>query len=210
MIDKLVVHLKNIIFFKIVVYTIIILILGVIIPMFITDLKKAYDRKQKALSFLRETTLKIESIHDFEEKIVVLNDDYNKLVGGIENLSCSMQTKFINFIEALAPKYQLFEPVIIKISKGYESDDSLINNGYVKMNYYTADIMFKAMDSLQLLTVANEIYNNMPYGAITLNTHIRSIDALTPDIIEALSVDKPPALLEVKIQILLRDIIYDK
>jgi hypothetical protein len=210
MLDKLVVHLKNIIFFKIVIYLLLVVSFALLIPIFITDLEKASQRKQKANSFLRETTLRIESIKDFEEKIDTLNNNYSELLTSNNDSLCSKRTKFINEVEFLTQKYQLFEPITIKISQGFEGENSLANNGNIRINYYTADINFKASDPNQLLIITQDLYNIMPSGSVVLSSNLRSIDALTPEIIEALTTTKTPELLEVKIKILLRDIIYEK
>ncbi len=210
MLDRLVVHLKNIIFFKIIIYLLLIIILALLIPVFTNDLEKSSQRKEKANSFLREAALQIESIRDFEEKIVTLNNDYNSLITSTQDLDCTRRTKFINTVESFTTKYELFEPVSIKISKGFDGETSLANNGNVKISYHTADINFKTLDPYQLLNITRDLYSIIPQGSVVLSSNFRSIDALTPEIINELTPTKAPELLEVKIKILLRDIVYEK
>jgi len=207
MLDKLVVHLKNIIFFKIIIYLLLIISLALLIPVFTNDLEKSSQRKQKANSFLREAALQIESIKDFEDKIVTINNDYNSLITSTEDLDCIRRTEFINTVESLATKYGLFEPISIKISKGFDGETSFANNENVKISYHTADIHFKTLDPYQLLNITHDLRGIIPQGSVVLSSNLRSIDALTPEIINELTPTKAPELLEVKIKILLRDII---
>ena len=210
MLDKLVVHLKNIIFFKIIIYLLLIICLALLIPVFTNDLEKSSQRKQKANSFLREAALQIESIKDFEDKIVTINNDYNSLITSTEDLDCIRRTEFINTVESLSTKYGLFEPISIKISKGFDGETSFANNENVKISYHTADIHFKTLDPYQLLNITHDLRGIIPQGSVVLSSNLRSIDALTPEIINELTPTKAPELLEVKIKILLRDIVYEK
>ena len=210
MLDKLVVHLKNIIFFKIIIYLLLIICLALLIPVFTNDLEKSSQRKQKANSFLREAALQIESIKDFEDKIVTINNDYNSLITSTEDLDCIGRTEFINTVESLSTKYGLFEPISIKISKGFDGETSFANNENVKISYHTADIHFKTLDPYQLLNITHDLRSIIPQGSVVLSSNLRSIDALTPEIINELTPTKAPELLEVKIKILLRDIVYEK
>ena len=210
MIDKLVVHLKNIIFFKIIIYLLFIITLALLIPIFITDLEKAAQRKQKANTFLRETTLQIESINDFQEKIIALNNDYKSLLIMTKDVSCSNRTRFIKAVESFTTKYQLFEPISIKISKGFEGENSLANYGNIKIDYHTADINFKTLDPYHLLIITQDLCGIMPPGSVVLSSNLRSINVLTPEIIDTLTTAKAPELLDVQVKIILRDIVYEK
>lgn len=210
MLDKLVVHLKNIIFFKTIVYLLLITAIALLIPIFTRDLEKASQRKLRANSFLREASLQIESIKDFEDKIVALNNDYNSLIASTEDLACVKRTKFINMVKSFTTKYELFEPISIKMSKGFDQESSLANNEHVKIDYHTADIQFKTLDPYHLLTITQDLCSIMPQGSVVLSSNLRSIDALTPEIINELTTAKAPELLEVKVKILLRDIVYEK
>ena len=210
MIDKLVIHLKNIIFFKIIIYLLFVISLALLIPIFISDLEKAAQRKQKANTFLREATLQIESINDFEEKIITLNNDYNSLLTSTQDLSCSNRTRFINAVESFTTKYQLFDPISIKISKGFEGGNSLPSNGNIKIDYHTADINFKTLNPYHLLIITQDLCGIMPAGSVVLSSSLRSINVLTPEIIDTLTTAKAPELFDVKVKILLRDIVYEK
>jgi hypothetical protein len=50
----------------------------------------------------------------------------------------------------------------------------------------------------------------MPAGSVVLSSSLRSINVLTPEIIDTLTTAKAPELFDVKVKILLRDIVYEK
>ena len=79
-----------------------------------------------------------------EEKIVALNNDYNSLTTSTEDLDCTKRAKFIKIVESFTAKYELFEPISIKITKGFDGEIFLANNEHIKISYHTADIHFKA------------------------------------------------------------------
>mgnify|MGYP003534075911 FL=1 len=50
----------------------------------------------------------------------------------------------------------------------------------------------------------------MPAGSVVISCGTIMIDSLTPEIIASLNTIKAPELLDAKIKILLRDIVYEK
>jgi len=50
----------------------------------------------------------------------------------------------------------------------------------------------------------------LPYRSIVTSTNIRSIEALTPDIISKLNTKNTPGFLDITMHIQLREIIYEK
>ncbi|GAB4167246.1 MAG: hypothetical protein Tsb006_6400 [Rickettsiaceae bacterium] len=210
MLDRFAVHLKNVIFFKAVVYTLLAVILGLLIPIFKSDVEKLVTKRQKATTFLQDTTFKLESIADFEEKVLSINERYNALVKDRGELGCVERTKFLNDVKRLSTKYGLFEPINIKIFQGFEGVNFPGNSVHLKMNYYTADIQFRVTNLYQILSICADIYNAMPQGAAVISQNIHAIEALTPRVIETLNTDKAPDNLEVRIKILLRNIVYEQ
>ena len=154
--------------------------------------------------------MQIESINDFQEKIIALNNDYKSLLIMTKDVSCSNRTRFIKAVESFTTKYQLFEPISIKISKGFEGENSLANYGNIKIDYHTADINFKTLDPYHLLIITQDLCGIMPPGSVVLSSNLRSINVLTPEIIDTLTTAKAPELLDVQVKILLRDIVYEK
>jgi hypothetical protein len=78
------------------------------------------------------------------------------------------------------------------------------------MNNYNIKIAFKVKDHITMLMLCNDLYNMLPHGSIITDTNIKSIDALTPDVISKLNTKNTPGLLDVTMNIKLREIIYEK
>ena len=108
MLDKLVIHLKNIIFFKVIIYIVLAIILFILMPIFKEDLAKAANRKQESQTFLKAATLKLKSIIDFEDKILDTNAKYKKLMNNSGSSFCFERTTLINHMRLLSKKHNLF------------------------------------------------------------------------------------------------------
>lgn len=209
MLNRLLIHLKNIIFFKLTIYLLTIIFLVVVVPIFIDDLDKSKERKRKANDFLQETSLKIRSIDNFEEKLVELDKSYRNLTNAKMNLACEKRHKFIIDVEEISNKNQL-EKISVRTTKGYNDKDFFPDVGNVKLSYHIADITFKAQNYIQFLSIIREIFEIMPTGSVVISCSTMMIDSLTPEIIASLTTKKAPELLDAKIKILLRDIVYEK
>lgn len=209
MLNRLLIHLKNVIFFKLTIYLLMIIFLVVIIPTFIDDLDKSKERKRKANDFLQETSLKIQSIDNFEEKLVELDKAYRNLTNSKINLACEKRHKLITDVEEISNKNRL-EKISVRITKGYNDKDFFPDIGNVKLSYHIADITFKAQDYIQFLSIIRDIFEIMPAGSVVISCGTIMIDSLTPEIIATLNTIKAPELLDAKIKILLRDIVYEK
>ena len=88
MLDKVVIHLKNIIFFKLVVYTISIVLLGVLIPEFQDQLVKSLHGKERAEILFNQSIIQLNSIVEFEQKIPEINLQYKELLANSNNKIC--------------------------------------------------------------------------------------------------------------------------
>jgi hypothetical protein len=70
MLDKLIIHLKNIIFFKAVLYIITAIILFTLIPVFSDDLEDSLAKNKQSYSLLQTSKTRLASIANFEDKIL--------------------------------------------------------------------------------------------------------------------------------------------
>ena len=209
MLNKLVTHLKNIIFFKLVVYTILIIALFTLVKIFQEDLASSTGKHKRSYSFLQNATIKLESIIDFDDKILETNKKYNQLVEDSTRLECVSHFNLINNIQSISSEYQLFEPIDITISKIFDNELLLNTNGHIKLNYYEMDIHFKATNNFELLDIAQQIYQRLPQGSVVMSTNIHTIDAITPQIIDQLNATNSPGFLDVRMKIHLREIAYE-
>lgn len=208
MLDKLVVHLKNIIFFKAIIYILIIIILSISIPIIQNNLNISFLKKQKANVYLQDVALKLESIADFKSKIIEINKYFNFLVNENKDPSCTLRIKFVDDIKKLGTKYQLFEPIKITSSRIYSADMNLTSTNHLEISYYTVDVNLKVSDYSQYLMLTNDLYSLMPLGSVILTTNITEIEGLSPSTIEKLNLKKAPDNIELTITILLRNVVH--
>ena len=165
MLDKLVIHLKNIIFFKAIIYVVIAIVLFILMPIFKEDLAKSANRQLESQAFLSAATLKLESIKDFEDKILATNEKYKKLMKHAAAPSCFERNKLISNMSLLSERHQLFEPIKIKITRNFDGKNIPNTNGHIQIHYYDIKINFKASDYYSLLTIIREIYLLLPAGS---------------------------------------------
>lgn len=209
MLNKLIIHLKNIIFFKAVIYIITIIIMVTLIPIVSKDLAKSSQKNKKSYNLLQSSKSKLNTIIDFENNMLYTKDNFNSLIKRAKHQGCIDRTNLINQISSLNAKYNLFEPIFIRISRLF--DDEGIHNptSNVKMNYYEAKIIFKSSHYYTTLMICSELYNMMPTGSIVTNTEFTSIDGLDLNTVSKLNTKTSPGTTEVKMYIQLREIIYE-
>lgn len=210
MLDKLVIHLKNIIFFKAIIYIVLAIILFILMPIFKEDLAKAANRKQESQTFLKAATLKLESIIDFEDKILDTNAKYKKLMNNSGSPSCFERTTLINHMSLLSKKHNLFEPIKIRVIRNFDTKNTPNTNGHIQIHYYKVGIKFKTSNYRSLLTIIREICSLLPPGAVVQHTKIQKSRALTPKIITKLNTKSSPGLINATMRIQLREIAYEK
>lgn len=209
MLNKIIVNLKNIIFFKLVLYATFTIILFILIPTFTNDLTNASQKKQKAYTYLESATIKLESIVDFEIKVTEINNSYQKLKDRPKETECSERNKLVNNIKLLSTKYQLFEPINIRVIKAYNINKAPNTNGHVQLNYYNVALKFKTSNYSTLLLLFNDIIYLLPKGAVVEKIEINKMDILTPEIISNLTSSGDPDIIDVKMNIKLREIVYE-
>jgi hypothetical protein len=200
MLDKLVIHLKNIIFFKAIIYIVMAIILFILMPIFKEDLAKSSNRQLESQAFLSSATLKLESIRDFKDKIVNTNKKYKNLMKNSAAPSCFERNTLISNMSLLSEKHQLFEPIQIKIIRNFDSNNIPNTNGHIQIHYYDININFKATNYHSLLSIIREIYLLLPTGSTVTNTEIETLQVLTPDIINQLNTNQSPGLINIDIK----------
>jgi hypothetical protein len=211
MIDKIVIHLKNVIFFKATIYITLTIILFILLPQYIEDFYANLDRKDRSEAALQAATLKSESLADFESKILEANDRYKKLINNPDPQLCIEITNLINYMNLLSQKHDLFEPIKINVTRNFENNNDVRDiNGHIRVYYYNIDITLNAPDYSVLLAIIREIGLFLPAGALIESTKIQKIDILTPNFINKLNTKKSPDLIAAQIHIQLKKIAYEK
>ncbi|PCJ29851.1 MAG: hypothetical protein COA94_00395 [Rickettsiales bacterium] len=210
MLYKLIIHLKNIIFFKVIIYVIGLVLLFVLIPIFQESYEQALQRKEKSTKFLKSTALKLDSIMDFEDKILGVNNDYLRLIKNSGKIGCAQRAKLLKNLKPLSEKYKLFEPMNISLLRYVGHESAFKTNSNIKINLYVLEVNFTAANYNIILRILRDIYRMLPKRSNVADISVNKVEGLTPDIISKLNYDRAPGELDVKIKIYLREIVYEK
>lgn len=209
MLDKLIIHLKNIIFFKAVIYIIITIILFSLIPVFSDDLQASLAKNKQSYNLLQASKSRLASIMNFQSDILDTKENYNDLIAKAKHYPCLDRTELINRISTLNAKYSLFEPIFIRISRKFDNEITQNYASNIKINNYEIKISFKSKDHMSMIMICNDLYKMLPYGSVVRSTSIKELNALTPDIIGKLNTKNAPGRIGVKMKIQLREIVYE-
>ncbi|MGC0372195.1 MAG: hypothetical protein DGJ47_000902 [Rickettsiaceae bacterium] len=210
MLNKLLVHLKNVLFFKVVVYLLVFIGLILLIPIFENDLKNAQTSQDKSKIFLQTIANKLDSIDDFKSEIISINNRYNELVNMMDDPYCEERLMLMSYIASLGKKYKLQKPINQTISRSYQYEDSVTTNHSLAIEYHIIDLYFSVKDVRQLLIISQDLYSSLPKGSVVLEQSINKIEEITPKIAASLTPGVRPSLISVKIKIMLRHVIYQK
>mgnify|MGYP003402393917 CR=1 FL=1 len=210
MLDKIIINLKNRIFFKTVTYLIFIVLLGSLVPIFQEELVKSSKRKRKAQDFLSQANIQLGSIQLFEEQINETNLKYKELLSNPGKKGCSDRTDLIQNLDTLSKKYNLYDPIKVEISRLFEDASIQNKNAEIKLHDYEAIISFRANTNEEVIKLSNDICTLLPHGALVISTSVKKIEALTPEIIDALSTEGFSGLINVSIKVRLREIVYEQ
>ena len=210
MLNKLLVHLKNILFFKFTIYLLTLIGLILLIPIFEENLQNAKNNKDKSQVFLQNIANKLSSIETFKSEMNNINNRYNDLMNLREDLYCKERLNLINQIVILAKAYQLTKPIHYSISRSYEYEDSLTKAHHLAIQYYDLDLSFDVVDDNQLFSITRDLYNLLPEGSIVLEQVVNKSEEINPELALMLQKGIQPNLINVKIKIMLRYVIYNK
>jgi hypothetical protein len=180
------------------------------IPSFREDLQKSSLRKEKAQRFLAQTTIALNSIVEFEEKIAETNLKYKELINNSGEQGCADRQNLLQNAALLSKKYNLYEPIKVEIARSFEAGPVQKKNSEVKLNNYQAIINFSVSSSLEVMNLSKDICTLLPPGSLVLKAEVRKNQTLTPEIINKLSPNGAPGLIDVSMIVLLRDVIYEK
>lgn len=210
MLDKLVVHLKNVLFFKTVIYFLITVGISVLIPIFKADLIKTNAKYEQTLKYLSQASLKLSSATDFENKILTANKKYAKTIKEADHYrGCAERKSLIRSIEAISRDTVLSEPINVEISKLLDNRKET-TIGKASLDTYVLNVNFTTPNIHSFLQLSNKILQLLPRGASVVSINIDSFEALSPDMVKNLSPSKPVNLLQAHFEIYLRELAYEK
>lgn len=209
MLNKLVIHLKNIIFFKLVIYTLLALGLLLLAPVFKKNLAKSIEQKEKATVILNNVKHKLTLIKEFSDEVEETITQYDLLITDKIDLGCQKTTQFIKQLMNLNTQYKLLAPITYSLSNNYDYKESITSHN-IMIECNILDIEFTASDQSQLALIQKNIYDILPTGSVILEEYIKTLDAITPSMIDQLEHNYSPNLLKIKIKLMLRNAKYKK
>jgi hypothetical protein len=210
MLDKLVVHLKNILFFKATVYIItIIILISVVAPLLTSGLLQASHRKEQSKLALTQAEQKLQSIKEFEKNIEQTTLDFNELVQSSKHQGCFNRNYFINSLKPLEHKHNLAIPISIGLSRIFADQPTKKNNDQIRVNDYEVIIDFQT-DKSTVLSMIEDICATLPAGSIITDVEIKKISVITPSFVTSLSTKNSPGLFKVKVRAHLREVVYEE
>lgn len=209
MFDNLIMHLKNIIFFKVTTYLILTIALFVLMPRFSKDLESNVIKNEKAYKLLQTTRQRVQIIDDFHESISKVRLEYKNLIEKTQTQGCLDRGALVKEIAKLNEKYSLFEPIFVRIYRNFDYDE-ISNSPNIRVDNYDMKLAFRCKDYETILMLSKDLYSLLPVGSVVINTKIQQRDGLDPDDISKLNTKRSPGLLQVSMNILLREVVYEK
>lgn len=211
MLEKLIIHLKNIIFFKSVTYLTIIILLALAIPKLQEQLEKSIENKKKAQNFLQQAALQLNSILEFEDKIAETNTKFEALVANSSKEGCSIRKNLANDLKILSQKYSLAKPIKIETFRLFDTNSDKNKTSDISLQNFEVFLDFNVNSEQQLIELCKDICSILPKGTIIEHTEIKRITVLTPQIIsDLLASTTEPGLIQVSMKLHLREILYNR
>lgn len=209
MLNNLVIHLKNIIFFKLVIYALLVLGLLLLAPVFKENLAKSVAQKEKAIAILDNVKHKLTLITESSDQVEETITQYDLLITDKIDLGCKKTTQFIKQLMNLNTQYKLLAPITYSLSNNYDYKESITSHN-ITIECNIIDIEFTVSNQNQFILVQKNIYDILPAGSVILEEHIETLDTITPSMIEQLERNYSPNLLRIKIKLMLRNAKYKK
>lgn len=209
MLNNLVIHLKNIIFFKLVIYALLVLGLLLLAPVFKENLAKSVAQKEKAIAILDNVKHKLTLITKSSNQVEETITQYDLLITDKIDLGCKKTTQFIKQLMNLNTQYKLLAPITYSLSNNYDYKESITSHN-ITIECNIIDIDFTVSNQNQFILVQKNIYDILPAGSVILEEHIETLDTITPSMIEQLERNYSPNLLRIKIKLMLRNAKYKK
>lgn len=211
--DKLIIHLKNVLFFKAVIYVLLIIGLVSVNPMANNQIEDLLQKRDRARTFLEQATLKLQSIQDFEGRIMDIHSRYKDLSEINGKKGCRERSKFIkrmNHFLAKTYNKNSFDDFKIVVREVRSLSSGTRETQNIGIKPYEGIITLKAKNYYEFSRFIEYMSNNLPVGSIITKCEIENQKTLTPDIISQLSEYTKPLLFDAKISVLFREINYDQ
>ncbi|WP_316353300.1 hypothetical protein [Candidatus Trichorickettsia mobilis] len=208
--ERFVVYLKNIIFFKFIMYFLSIGILVWLLQIFEGDLIQSVEWLNKAHQSLYNATAKLASIMDSDDKILKAYHLYEDILTTSDKQRCDVRLKLVKNLRDLAAKYHLVDPVNIKMSQSFQRNVDQSIGDKIKVKNYDLQIQFAAPDFNVVLALISEAYTLLPEHSMTLFLEAQEQEVLTPSLIARLTSERYPDLINTVFNVRIREVTVKK
>jgi len=191
-----IIHLKNVIFLKLVIYSILIISLLWLIQVFNDSLVKSLDINNQAQDSIDRANIKLNSIINSDKEILGSLDKYKTMLADITHQNCYDGVKLEENFNNIANKYKLIGPIDTIITRSFLKNKVKRTHGdniYIKN--YDVKLHFAASNFTTLLAIIKEAYYSMPKNTVITSLLIENEAVLYPNIVDSLSVTRVPSMM---------------
>ena len=204
MLEKFIINIKNVIFFKLVVYLLIIGFLLWLMPMLKEDYNDSIERMQNAEKSFSEAAIKLYSIIESEEKILNTYHSYEEILNTPPEHICILRATMINKIKTLAAGYDI-ELANVMFSQVFKDNEQGLAGG-VKIKNYNVGARFTTPDIIAFQNMIKQIYAAMPEYSIVTLAQIENDEFLDPNLVWSLTPSSKPNLLRAQLNVRVREL----
>lgn len=204
MLDKFIINIKNIIFFKAVIYLLIIGFLLWLMPMLKKDYNESIELKQNAEKSFSEAAIKLYSIIESEGKILDTYRTYEGILNTPPEHICIFRGIIMNKIKALALGYNI-ELANVTFSQVFKDSEQGIPGG-VKIKNYNVGTKFTTPNIIAFQNMIKQIYEMMPEYSIVTLAQVENDEFLDPKLIGQLAPTNKPNLLRAQLNVRVREL----
>ena len=204
--EKFTINLKNIIFFKSVIY---LLCIGVLVWWFNSseqDSIQAVQWLKAAENSLSAAQTKLATVSGLDNKITEIDDLYQKITTISGKQRCDQRIILVNSLNILSDKYQLMEPLYLRMSQlFFKNQDDLIGDR-VKIKNYDLKVQFSAPNFDVMLALIRDAYELMPEYSMLISLEGAVQEVLEPSLGDKLSTKRLPDLVNATFDMYIKEI----
>lgn len=209
MLKKLIIHLKNVIFFKLIIYFATLFVVIKLLQFVNYDYNESIKKKHNTEGLVAEEILRVYSLKYFEKNILASYNQYYKLLSTSYKQNCLKRIELIRAITELSRTYDLNEPITTSIKQEFLSKIKSYgeeNRSNIKIRNYNVVIKFATKDLATTAEVIKKIYSLMPKNTMLLSLSVEEEDVMEPKTIYKLSTQKKPDMVFTKLNMRIREI----
>lgn len=205
MITKQIIHLKNVVIFKVLIYFLILMFFFFIFPILNNYLEISIKSTENAKTKLQDLENKILFVNHSQDEIIASYNRYLAIEKSNFDLSCFLQKDLDESYQNLAREIGLDQKPAL-----YSSANPLVEKfgGTRNIEIYTTNLISEFMSKTvyESLSFIERFYQILPKYQFLTSIDINMEELITPESINRLSKDIVPSLIKNKINMQVRQI----